>query len=368
MTDEFVIFLVIGLIALAALIVVTNADMGFYDQQYQEIPYQIVEQTETGDVRFVGIYAQDASRFETMEIALGSDEFDHELGNKELYSGALFGDNEFIFEVTEETDTLEISFKVVRTNSLAPLIIKMNGDVIERRVFNLGEYTFTINGPIESGTKIEIVPESSTWKIWAPNLYELSEIKFSTTTFARTSKGAVFSMLDEYDYFKEARVEFITERSYGAIDVVLNGETIYHGALSDIHTIQFGKDKIIKGENKIEFIADEQSVAIGTINLIIFYEEQEDHELSLPFTIENYETMVEGIVTFDIVDVYKSGGFSVKITSGSETLLQEYSTAYEQQYTVYFNKDNVNPGTNRVVIHQIEGSSFEVANINVQIR
>ncbi len=366
MEDEFALFLVIGLFILAMLLAATNS---FYFTPQENIAYP-VPVTQTGDIRLVGIHGEDSSRIESFDFAVGTDVLGQDIGSKRLFSGLLFGDNEFVFETTEDTDVVTISFKVVETNRLGDLIIKVGGKQIEKRSLNLGEYTFTINGPVPSGTLIEIAPESSYWKIWAPTVYRITDIKISTTSFARQVQEFRFTLLDEYDFFRQGRTEIQTTQSYGSVRVILNGNEILDGALSTVNVLQFGKDKLIKGENVFRIEAEQESATAGSIDIVIFYEKQTDKELVLPFQVSktDYDNMKGGFIKFEIIEVTAPGGVAIKTRSGDITRMNEFTTAAEGPVTVFFGKKDVTPGYNEVVVHGIEGATFKVKNIQVELR
>ena len=366
MGDEFALFLVIGLAVLAVLLVATNS---FFITPQEPVVFPVPNVSE-GDVRLVGLHGEEARRVETVNFAVGTEMLGQQVEGKRLFSGLLFGDSEFTFETTEDTDALTLTFSVVQTNDLGRLFIKLNNELIEGRRFPTGEYTFTVNGPVPAGSRIVIVPESSSWQIWAPTLYVLTNIRVSTTSYAQQANEFRFTLTEEYDFFTNARLEIRRADSYGRVAVRLNGNQMYYDFLGATTVLEFGRDKLVRGENVLRIEAEAESAAAGSADLVVFFTSHVDKELVLPFrvSLEEYNRMKGGFIRFEITDVSAPGGVSIKTRIGSDVLLNEFTTAAPGPVTVFFGKDDVRPGQNEVIIHGIDGATFKVRNLYVELR
>lgn len=295
----------------------------------------------------------------------------HEAEGKELFNGLLFGSNSLKYELDSNgIEDLVISFRVTRTNNYAPLVIRVGDSIIEKKNYALGEYDVGVDKKLLSDKMtVEISAESSLWRIWAPTLYGLDNIEISEKSYSyQPNEFSFFLKEDEYRTFSEGKIDLSLDESVGGLAIEMNDNPVYSDVVSNYQSIKLTKSELRLGDNTLQLKANINSRFTGKAKLIIFYKTQSEHILEMPFNIteSRRNSMDRGTISFDIVDVTKSGGFSVKIMSGSEELFSEYGTAEERSYSYSFGKGNVNAGVNRVVIRSVEGATFSVYDLSVK--
>lgn len=184
-----------------------------------------------------------------------------------LQNGLLFDSNKlkYSLDLPNDTEEVALSFDIVRTNRYGPLTIKA-GRLSESRKFPTGHYTFNIENR-EGSIPVEINPESSFWRIWAPTLYKLNNTKVTIGAF-KTEKS-------DYSFNLEVPAESASlilqlDKNSGNLDADLNGDVIYSGSPKPIETIPINVS-LIKKDNKITFNPANNSQFAGRGTLIINY-------------------------------------------------------------------------------------------------
>lgn len=214
--------------------------------------------------------------FETgFDVAYASERQAIDVGGKELFNGVFFGSNELEQHVEAEgLESLSVQFTVVGTNNLGPLEIKVNGKTAARGDFAAGDYSIDIGRELLSDKMdIELKPSSSLWKIWAPNMYRLKNVKLETKSLFFGKKESMFLLGGELDDFGEARLEFVMDENIGMMKVEVNDRQVFSDFLKNQHSIELAKTDLKKGENRIEIIPEKNSRFSGVARMVMFSKE-----------------------------------------------------------------------------------------------
>ena len=366
--ENFVIFLIAGLVALAALLVLFGGITGI--EPIGISPGGKVVYNISGAV-LIGPEDVDAHRQYDMDLNVSyiKGEEVYPLEGKELSNGLLFGSDSIKYHLEAEgVDSLTVNFKIVRTNSYATLNIKINDKIAHEKVYYPGYCSISIGEAfLSEDMVIEIEAASSGWKIWAPNVYSLEDVELKVKSYLLNSNEFAFSLSEEYKNFEQGKVDLLLDENMGKLIAELNDKVIYSGVVSYYKTIEFNKTALKSGKNSLIIKADLNSLFSGKATLTVFYKTEEVSrvETVINLTKSEYNAFDEGKIEFSIVDSIKPGGVSVKIVSGEETLYSEYRTAALGDYEFSLGRDDVKEGTNTIIVESIDGAVFLMKELKV---
>jgi|GEM_PF-2193510 len=319
------------------------------------------------------------AKFGKINISYQAEEAKIEAGDKHLFNGLLFGSNRLEISASVDTENLigaALKFDVEKTNRYGKLIIKVNGVVINESFFDVGSYTLLINRSlITPTTKIEIIPTSSTWKLWAPTVYDLKHVEFVVQSMHSKSKKFSFIIYDTESknlHEKRGKITLDFENRRGTLRIVLNGHEIFNNVTQRSFTsIPFDQRYLKIGENVIEFSAGEDSAFYGDANLIFYYDTVRENRVEFPFYVNEsvYERLnaTDGIIRFNVTQVLADGGLSVSIKDsfGKEHTLG-YAAVREGAYQFAFNSTHCSVGKNVLLINSVDDAVFYVNEIEVE--
>jgi hypothetical protein len=370
--NDFVIFLTAGLVILVVMLIFFGGGMPF-TQTFNLGPGGIGVSHGINGTILVGPENVNAvTRYDiNINTSYTKGEIVHVAEGKELFSGLLFGSNSIKYQLNSTgIESLKIEFEVIRTNSYAPLIIKVNDKIVERKNFALGEYSIDVDKSfLSDNMAIAFIADSSSWKIWAPTVYELDNIKIAENSYSYNPNEFKFVVKeDEYRTFSEGRIDLQLDKNIGSLIAELNGNPVYSDVVSNYQSLKFNKDALIIGENVLKLKADVNSVFSGKAKALIFYKTQQEHLLEKQFNLTEgeYNRLDRGSISFEVADVINGGGLSVKIISGGKELFSEYATAEERSYTYYFGKGNVGKGFNEVIIQSVDDAAFTISDFEIK--
>ncbi len=372
--DEFVVALVGILAALAVLMLIAGV---FQVPSDVSVPRERVSEAANLTGAFVvgpsGESAKkpfDVGRFNTSYIRTSREVT---LGSKELFNGVLFGSNRIsYFLEAKNPESLEIAFRVARTNSYAPLSIRVNGQKVEERTFIPGEYKIPVDKSLNESMVIEIAPLSSSWRIWAPAFYGLEDIRLIVRSYSSKISEYEFLVLEtEYRDFREGIINLALDENTGSLTTEINGQIVHSGSLKDYDTIRFNRSSLKLGRNTLAMKSDLNSVFSGRANMTIEYKSDIENFLEVPFNVTRSQRdgleKRSGLVKFTVVQVSKPGGLEVKLLGDSQELFSDFAKAEERTYEFSFGRSNVLPGSNRVQIRSAAGAVFAVKDVAVVI-
>lgn len=366
--DNFIYFLVAGLIIIAVLLVVFNS-VNFSSSPNNITFVEPVSIINISGSVFVGMAEKDAFQSYVFDIAARDTRSNivKDFGNIDVYNGLLFGEQTFRYRVSAgRMESLKINFEVFGTNEYGLLVIKVNGIEIYKNNTVPGEYQ--IYAPallLADNALVEISTTSSQWKIWAPSIYHLG-INMDANGFEQNSGEYKFIILDEFSALSDGKLNLAFDEAVGNADIYLNNHRIHSGPLRDIQSFNIDKSILEIGENTFSFIPYQDSTFSGRANLALFFKVPEERMMRIPlnFTIRDVENL-PGTISFDIVDLQKQGAVSVKIYSRNELVFSDFAKAEKAHYVFTFT--GAKSGLNILFIQSMDGAAFLVNNVDVRV-
>ena len=371
--DEFVTFLIAGLVTIAIFLIFFGGIVSWVPVPTTYPVYREVKNISGASL--VGPESISAhKRYVTyFDVSYKQNDDIFYLGEKEIFNGLLFGNNALKYRLNlSDVKSMRIDFRITKTNEYGPLVIKINECVVKEDIYSPGEYNITLPSSVLNDLmNIEIYATSSGWKIWAPNIYRLENIKFVVNSFSRRENEFGFEVPESvYNNFENGKIEIKRfEKSLGKLVIKLNANKIFSDNVADSLSLRFNKSKIKPGYNILLFDSSENSEFSGNADILIFYNEPKKHRIEMPFNItqSDYNTLKTGKIEFKIISLEEHGGLSVKIIHENETLFSAYETAEEKNYIFEFDKSHVNRGLNTVLIESVDDAVFSVADAEINL-
>ncbi|MFH8107645.1 MAG: hypothetical protein QXJ25_01330 [Candidatus Aenigmatarchaeota archaeon] len=389
--DDFLMWLGIGIALMAILIVLFGRGPLEFSQTQQPtslqpraittIPTENLSITLPSGAILVGRIERESwriIRFDNINASYHAGEVLKSLSDRRIYNGLLFGSNKV--EMTVNIDTNKtigafLSFFVNNTNGYGALIIKVNDIIINDKKLPIGEHIFFLNNSIlrEKNT-IEIFATSSSWKLWAPTVYELRNVKFvSQELFAKRSNYTFNIYEDEFKNLrkdKKAELSLDLRERRGKLKIEINSNEIFNNEVEKSRkTIYFDQSLLKKEINEIEFVALDGAFE-GFAELKFYFNVFDELKAEKSFEISQYEYSQlyrnPGRIVFTIEDVLSQGGLSVIVRDayGKETTIA-YDIPRKGFYNYTLHAIECSPGVNRVIIKSVDNAKFYVKDINI---
>ncbi|MFA4820002.1 MAG: hypothetical protein WC613_03545 [Candidatus Aenigmatarchaeota archaeon] len=360
MADEFVYFLVAGLVIIAILMTVFGFGTGFGTTGYS---------TGMSFGGFTSPMFVGTANFEDVETLYAS--FDannfletgvYNLGARKTTSGLMFGVTSIKADVGK-SQLIYVSFDVTNTNGYGPLIIRVDGKVAVNTPMNVGNYEFSVG----SGEHVEIEAGNSEWRIWAPTIYELGDIKITANNYPRDISTFTFKLKDSQKV-TGARIDFSLNENAGSLLLRLNGNTVYNGAVNSRQSIYLDGSHF-SDTNMMIFDALEDSKFSGraTIALTRMTRAEKDLVVDINLTQTEYNKITDAHIMFDVVDIFSPGGYSVRITNNNVELLNEYVKLELGFFQLDVEKNGLRPGLNVLTVKPLDGAAFNIQNFAARL-
>jgi len=354
-----------------------------YNQYPPEIsPTTFPEKSESGAV-FVGAVTEEIWRnveFRNISTVYKAVDVLKSLSDKRLYNGLLFGSNklEINFDVDlDNTISTYLSFFVYDTNRYGSLIIKLNDYVINDKVLTTGNYIFSLNKTLlKDKNKIEMITRSSGWKIWAPSVYILKNIKItSQELYARKSEYKFNISDEEYNSLtkRQGRISLDLKEHSGKLSIRINDKEVFSGEMETaVKDIYFDQNVLKRWENKIEFIAEDGNFE-GYGKLTFYYNKINYKTAEKEFFLSSYDYdnlhRSPGKIIFEVERVINPGGFAVLIENENKRVYQvAYGIIEEKKYEYNLYPHLCFAGYNKVIVKSVDNSSFYIKNLNITLR
>ncbi len=256
--NEFIYFLFVGLVILAVLLAVFGMTIQKSEKKPQ--PPGIIEAVKTFSIPYLA--ASDMLQTQTAGIE-----------SRWVQNGLLFGSEKITYDLIKSgLQDVTLNFKVTSANGLGKLVIKINGDVIKSKVFEPGVYSIKIDSSLLSDENhFEIEAESSWWRIWAPNLYKITDVSVVYTSFSSDFSQFKFYLGEEYLNMEFAKVDLVLKDNVGTLMVDLNGRQIWKSPVSNLQSIKLDKTSLRLGDNVITFRADKDSLFAGKGAIVVIF-------------------------------------------------------------------------------------------------
>ncbi|MCX6816105.1 MAG: hypothetical protein NT120_04620 [Candidatus Aenigmarchaeota archaeon] len=259
--NEFVKFLVAGLVILAVLMAIFNLYV-----QYSG-PACCTNQTPG--------YIEAVKTFPVPQFSASNmiETKTTELVSRHVYSGLLFGEDKIVYDLSKSAlQDVKIKFKITSTNELGRLMIKVNDNLIENKVFSPGEYEIKVPSELISDRMIiTIEADSSYWKIWAPTLYRITDASITFTSYFSEASQFKFYLGEEYMNLRFAKVDVIFTENVGKLLVDLNGRNVWNSPAANLQSIVLDKANLRLGDNIIRFAGDKDSKFTGYATIVVIF-------------------------------------------------------------------------------------------------
>jgi len=299
MADMFIGGLAAGLILLAALLLITNVSWsgaGFastdwfapsHGTQPELITAELGQSYEIGKIVTTATSEIDLGQFSISGIAT-----EQMMPGGVVQSGVFFGEQSLRYSVENPTS---IRFTVNRTNDYGPLLVIADGEVVFEGKLSLGEQIIPLN--LDGDADLELSVPSSGWKLWAPVLYDLTNVKISSV-----------HPIAEYDFargedFSWAELQFSLTSRQGTLAVELNGKQLWSGNPSSTQKITFDEEQV-NGNNTLTLLAKSGSSFSGTAKLVMHYEHVDDEKYETSFNLTPAQIdKLPGHIIFEVPNV-----------------------------------------------------------------
>ncbi len=370
--DNFIYFLVAGLVVIAVLLAAFNLG-GYVSTQPpvdRNITFRepIVVKNLSGSV-LVGFIEKEAYQSFPFLIDVRNtrDTISKDLGSFRIYNGLLFGEQGAKYRIaTRGMDSLSITYEILNTNEYGNIIIKANGIELVNERQTAGTYQIDVpNTILADSVLVEVQAGSSTWKIWAPTVYDI-DMQLEARGFTDNAREFRFILLDDFIELTSAKLNLAFDRAVGGAEIRLNNRLVFNGPLQDTQAIDIDKAFLEIGENVITFVPHQDSIFEGRASLIAFFKVAQENIMRVPlnFTLSEVEHQ-PGIISFEIVEVQRPGGLAVKLFKGNEVLFADFATLAEGLYI--FELRNAKVGLNVLTIQAVDGSAFLLKNLDVRV-
>ncbi|MBI5332086.1 MAG: hypothetical protein HZB65_00785 [Candidatus Aenigmarchaeota archaeon] len=366
--NEFVVWLVIGLIIITAGVVIFNSQIYFAPYGYSSYSrgagyaspysgYSLVS-ADTGRSMFVGSLVTQTTVVEskgTFDVSARSNEM---IVQDRVFNGAVFGDN----SIKINGYIRDLQLDVMGTNGYGNLVVTADNGKVKKEVLNkelgLGRYII----PLENDGTVEIGTTSSEWRIWAPSLYY---IRAEANILEQKSWSAEF---DAETNVTSADLKLYFTTHYGKIRIKINDRIVLERTVRSEEIIHLDRNDL-EDKNRVTIDAWDGSSFTGRLDIAKNMKNSELGTVELSFFLNKiyYDSLrtKPGKITFDVSKISRKGNMVLKIRNAEgNVVLSRPLDLSNQNYIEYFTQSHVKPGLNTVIIESA-GSVFYTRNLMV---
>jgi hypothetical protein len=184
-------------------------------------------------------------------------------------------DKKIGFQVSRPDEVSEalLDLKVWNTNYYGRFIVLVNGKEVYEGYPPVGEKLISFDKSLLKDDNIlEIMAESSGWRIWAPTVYSF-DLNTEIDYLGKKTQSFTFDLNDqETKYMTKARIVVFGDRTgTGNLKVRINGEEIYSGLTTAYQ--DFPTSVLLTGNNTIDFSTEPNTTyRISSAQVIVFFE------------------------------------------------------------------------------------------------
>ncbi len=373
--DSFLKWLLVGLTVMVLIYLFTgiHTNIEFHSPEaVNETPGPKME-TSTHEIGYVGesnILASKTFWLRDFNASRDAGKQIFSVEDQRIYNGLLFGKKYIIFTAHPDLENYissYVEFYISKTNRYGPLKVMVNNYIIGDQVYDVGKYTIPLNKSwLENETVVKIYPHSSSWRIWAPTVYDVSGASLVVEKYFSRPFEFKFNITDDVKRIRFGKIKFDLIHAAGSLKVFVNDHEVYNGTPEESSFEVFiPKDYLAVGENTLIIEASDNGIYRGSAFIDVNYVTTEVRSLEkkVYFDGVDYDRLPyrEGKVKFHIRRIYKDGGFVFRIIN---SLGKETYHDYQPLKTGYFEYDLdqglISIGENRFVIESIDGGAFDV--------
>lgn len=378
--DEFIAYLIAGLVIIAAMLVAFNLNV-FQGSQFTTTDIDHGENilnASPSDIPVGAVISEIYSpqQFNSVQASYLEETQATSLPDRRLVNGLLFGSNEMLVDVHGLSDVEEayLSFFVNDTNKYGPLLIVVNNEVVSSMSFNIGQQSLYVPADklskLNGDVTISIKPASSGWMIWAPALYDIRNVQLVIRRLVSAPQVMSFALNNEQiSSFSRGWITLAHRTAIGNITVSLNDNVLYYGT-SLVQRVEY-RPEYLKNDNTLKIVADKSSNFVGDISFILFYKPLRESTVTRSFMLSSsdYNDLARnpGKIQFRVITVTQSGGVNVKLNG--DTLCQSsncYPTVSAGQLLAFtFDKTTARTGNNTFTISAVDNSAFTIRELVV---
>ena len=367
--NEFVVWLVIGLVIITAGVVIFNAQFYYTPYGYSSYgsgagyaaPYSgySLISSDTDRSMLAGsldAYASVTEPKGTFDVSTISKKM---AVQDKVFNGAVFGES--FIKINGYVRDLQLD--VMGTNGYGNLVVVADDGKVKKEALNkelgLGRYII----PLENDGTVEIGTTSSDWRIWAPSLYY---VRAEADILEKKSWSAEF---DAEANVTSVDLKLYFTTHYGKIRVRINDRIVLERTVRSEEIIRFDKNDM-EDRNVIIIDAWDGSSFTGRLDIAKNMKSSELGIVELNFFLNKtyYDALKTkpGKITFDVSKISRKGNMVLKIRNAEgNVVLSRPLDLGNQNYIEYFTQYHVKPGLNTVIIESAGGSAFYARNLMV---
>ncbi len=292
-----------------------------------------------------------------------------------VYNGLLFGKKYIVMTAHPDLNNYvssSIDFTVSDTNRYGALKIMVNDFIVGEDVYDVGSYSIPIKKKwLANETKIIFYPESSSWRMWAPTLYNISGASFIVKRYYERPFVFKFNLTNDAKSVSRAQIKINLVAAKGNINVFFNGDLVYNGSpQTNSLSVNVPKDKVKIGENEVKFLSENNGEYEGSAFIDVDYittaVRQVEKDMYFDGNDYDYLRYEPGRVSFQIVRTYSDGGYDLEIINSNGVVTKKFGKAEPGFYSYELPQGVVTIGNNRFIVKSVDGASFDVFGFDVE--
>lgn len=276
-------------------------------------------------------------------------------------------------ETIDELDSATILLTIDDSNYYGPLIVTVNNQEIWNEISEEDDLEIEIPlNVLQTENSIKISAGSSGWKIWAPTVYEISNLKVIEAIATDESRSFAFSV-DEEDiedfYLGRVYVGSMKPQIAGELTIILNNENVVYRGIPGTGAFMTTFASGIRRENSIEFkLLEEAYYEMGNVEVIIFTQANASSTFATGFQVGSADLAklrdgsVRGVIELDIT-LASEDPLKVILSAESDTILYK-SPAKEGKLELGFSGTEVS-SENRIIIESPGAYKIETVKIKL---
>ena len=288
-----------------------------------------------------------------------------------VFNGILYGKKDAVIISELENRSATIKFRISSTNGYGSLVVIANKCTIANRKFAVGAYSLEIPADcVSNSTRIVLHASSSSWRIWAPTVYDISSLSVHQRRLVYRPASLEFSIPENvYKSLDKVYLTLMLPFHDGEVGLEVNGMSAGWRKSEDEMIYHLPASYFRKGDNKITIRVSNGGYLRGTAELELFYYLSTDKAVQkiVEITPQKMDELRDGgEIKFFVSKVYKPGGLALTITNSRNYMsMRAYLPVHYGEYDIPIGPGNMTLGENKITIKSVDGSAFEVDRVEV---